>query len=1238
MARGGAAPEGGGERRGPAGAAGDGRGCGGAGSAAGGGVASQERERWVVGWGSGEAGLLGEGPEGQPTPARAHSLEGGRGVDSVAAGPTHCLAARRGGGAYAAGENDSGQLGISDFSGHSGTVPADVHALKACRLAGVAVGQGHSAAVTCAGQLLSWGGAEFGQLGHGDPHVVGTEVPTPCSVRHVCYGEGPPTSGGTGGLASALDSAGGEPPPRMPGALSPAQEVRFVQVACGECHTLALAANSAVFAFGQGTFGALGLGDCHNRSVPTSVVRLMPAGVVQIAAGAHHSAALGIDGRVYCWGRGKWGQLGLGHFMSSPFPALVAALEAEPAQQVCCGADHTLVLALNGGLYAFGRGHAGQTGLNIRDHIPFPQRVEALRGHRVVQVAAGAHHSAALTAEGRVFCFGKGGSGQLGLGSGGAAVEVGVGDAPLRGPQPPPGVAGLSLDSAGEALGLSARGGARFSQGRGAGVPDGVSTPAEVPLGALAGRRITGVCAGGDYTFVFSEPGGGVGGGPGTWPALVSMAENVAVQMASLTDLLEGMHSQGSQAAARAAEIVEDMFSSPGYLVAGFASPGGGASEALQALGPLGGGVAASPEADGPPGGGVGPPAGVPGPVEAFPTSLNGLDVRGIEEVYQAVLAAGNAHPEIVVALCRACKGLLVGLVNVLQGIKEDCYDNEDALSPTWLKALLVLMQNPLLGEPEDDRCCSSRRRADLVTDLVHVMAVLPEKAQVKLVEWVSAYSGAVFERRFLGPIQAFISETVVQAAVDGGAASADALWTHTVKAALQYLVVLHAANETAREPLPFGHFHNSDLSLCINLRGHYLKWIQMSEPEARRGPLASICQVPFVLTPEAKGRILQGEANLQKRHEMRNSRLQAAFEGRDQWNEFFELRVDRENLLGDALQQLLRSPQELKKPLRVRFVSAGVEEEGLDEGGVTKEFFQLLVREVFNPDFAMFSRDAASGTYWFNPASLDAAIEFQLVGALLGLAIYNGVILDVHFPPALYKHLRGQELGFPDLAVAMPGLAAGLQELLAYEGDVQEAFALTFAVSYDFFGEMRESELVEGGADVPVTAANRQEYVELYVQHVLQHSIQSQLSAFYQGFHQVCGGPALALFRWEEIELLICGLPELDFGALERVTRYEGGFTEDSLVVQWVWEILDAYSLEEQKLFLFFTTGCDRSPVGGLAQMHFTIQRSGPDTNRLPTSHTCFNILLVPEYSSKDKLQRSLDIAIQNSEGFGLQ
>ena len=206
-------------------------------------------------------------------------------------------------------------------------------------------------------------------------------------------------------------------------------------------------------------------------------------------------------------------------------------------------------------------------------------------------------------------------------------VEVEVGGAPLRGSVPTQGMSGLSLDGAGEALGPSAQG-ARFSQARGVGVPGGVSTPAEVPLEVLAGGRITGICAGGDYTFVFSDPGGGVQGGPGVGLNL-SPAENVAVQMASLTDLLEGIHSQGSQDVARAAEIVEDMFSSPGYLVSGFASPGGGASEALRALAPLGG-EATSSGSGGLPGeaGMFCFPEGTLGQAEVFPTSLNGLDMR----------------------------------------------------------------------------------------------------------------------------------------------------------------------------------------------------------------------------------------------------------------------------------------------------------------------------------------------------------------------------------------------------------------------------------------------------------------------------------------------------------------------------------------------------------------------------------------------------------------------------------
>lgn len=85
--------------------------------------------------------------------------------------------------------------------------------------------------------------------------------------------------------------------------------------------------------------------------------------------------------------------------------------------------------------------------------------------------------------------------------------------------------------------------------------------------------------------------------------------------------------------------------------------------------------------------------------------------------------------------------------------------------------------------------------------------------------------------------------------------------------------------------------------------------------------------------------------------------------------------------------------------------------------------------------------------TFWFNPASFEASGEFQLVGIVLGLAIYNSVILDVHLPRVLYKKLLGQKPSFEDLKNTFPELGRGLQQLLEFEGDVEGVFCRTFEV-----------------------------------------------------------------------------------------------------------------------------------------------------------------------------------------------
>ena len=120
--------------------------------------------------------------------------------------------------------------------------------------------------------------------------------------------------------------------------------------------------------------------------------------------------------------------------------------------------------------------------------------------------------------------------------------------------------------------------------------------------------------------------------------------------------------------------------------------------------------------------------------------------------------------------------------------------------------------------------------------------------------------------------------------------------------------------------------------------------------------------------------------------------------------------------------------------------------------------------------------------------------------------------------------------------------------------------------------------------------------------------------------------------------DLQVCGEGRLDFTALRKNARYDGGFNAESLVVSWLWEVLLEFTEEEKQLFLKFFTGSDRAPIGGLGSMRSVIQRDGTDNLKLPTSHTCFNTLLLPEYSSREMLETRLKLAILNAEGFGLE
>lgn len=203
----------------------------------------------------------------------------------------------------------------------------------------------------------------------------------------------------------------------------------------------------------------------------------------------------------------------------------------------------------------------------------------------------------------------------------------------------------------------------------------------------------------------------------------------------------------------------------------------------------------------------------------------------------------------------------------------------------------------------------------------------------------------------------------------------------------------------------------------------------------------------------------------------------------------------------------------------------------------------------------------------------------------------------------------------------------------------MEEIFMQPFQISYtDLFGSMITTDLKEGGADILVNQENKREYVDLYADFLLNKSVEKQFLAFQRGFNLVTSeSPLQMMFTPHELEMLICGEKEFDFNELENSTEYDGGFSKETNCVRWFWEAVHSMDLEDKRKLLQFTTGSDRIPVGGLAKLKLIIAKNGPDSDRLPSAHTCFNVLLLPEYSSKDKMVDLLMKAIKECKGFGM-
>ncbi|XP_063853368.1 LOW QUALITY PROTEIN: probable E3 ubiquitin-protein ligase HERC4 [Scylla paramamosain] len=1012
---------------------------------------------------------------------------------------------------------------------------------------------------------------------------------------------------------------------------------RVKQVASGLTHSLFLTEDGAVYSCGNNEVGQLGHGKITRR--PELIDELQNYSIVQVAAGDQHSLALTSWGLIYAWGDNGYGQLGVNSCDShAATPKLVKSLARKVTVQLACGANHTLALTADGELYTWGQNTFGQLGLR---HRQGPQKdpalVTSLAGTPLVLLAAAGHHSAAVTQAGYLLLWGSNKQGQLGYTPKGDPL---VSDTPALVPnlasysEPIRYVAlGESHTAALDSLGkLWTFGYGRYGQ-LGHGTTDNCPIPRTVL--DLCGSKVGQVACGRGHTLVYIPSQGhvyafgqGLSGQLGTktphsrelpqvvvgpWlspggASLLDYAEEDKPQCVFKADLRRGDVSMAT--VSRESGGAEDFCSPP--------LPRPNAPLTIQ---------------------------------EHMIKKLLSIEEEDMidddlftyaETVFASVcawnssftLAGSHKHThgldyrlaeDCVAQIGRIARETIQEVIRTgIQNVAKSLPSHPPARTPYAVTSFFPCTRTSLTP----NKWPNSKRR------MLGVLKLGKEMAEV-FKSWLAS-----LPRDFTLRLVTVYKSVVVQI-LNSAHQSSSERDRRALVSSLRLLSLVHGLNFQAGcrvGRLNYDDFYIPEIAEKIDIRNDYLNWMNSRlHPMSRRESPILFCEYPFLFDPQAKTLLLRCDATRQMQGAIQEAVLNSnpmlwLFDPAQV--QFLNVHIRRTHIVEDTISQLLHHEvTDYKRPLKVHFIG----EEAEDAGGVRKEFFLLLLRDILNPDYGMFTEFPDTRRIWFKEGALEAAATYVLIGIVCGLAIYNFTIINLPFPIALYKKLLGETVGLDDLADLDPQLTRSLRDLLEYEGgDEEEVYGLNFTVTQDYFGECKSVPLKAGGEEMSVTQQNKQEYVELLVEYRLNKSIDKQYKAFHDGFYRVCGGIVLKLFQPMELMDLVTGNENYSWSELEKNTEYKGEYFPDHPVIRTFWEVFHELSLEQKKLFLKFLTGTDRVPILGMKALKLIIQ-STADDSFLPVAHTCIAQLDLPKYNTKEKLKYKLLQAIQQSEGFGL-
>ncbi|XP_041824464.1 NEDD4-like E3 ubiquitin-protein ligase WWP1 isoform X1 [Melanotaenia boesemani] len=324
------------------------------------------------------------------------------------------------------------------------------------------------------------------------------------------------------------------------------------------------------------------------------------------------------------------------------------------------------------------------------------------------------------------------------------------------------------------------------------------------------------------------------------------------------------------------------------------------------------------------------------------------------------------------------------------------------------------------------------------------------------------------------------------------------------------------------------------------------------------------------------------------------------------------KITVSRQTLFEDSFQQIMAlKPYDLRRRLYVIFRG----EEGLDYGGLAREWFFLLSHEVLNPMYCLFEYAGKSNyCLQINPASAinpDHLSYFCFIGRFIAMALFHGKFIDTGFSLPFYKRMLNKKLILKDLESIDPEFYNSL--IWIRDNNIEECgLEMYFSVDMEILGKISSHDLKPDGANVLVTEENKEEYISLMAEWRFSRGVEGQTKAFLDGFNEVVPLQWLQYFDEKELEVMLCGMQEVDLQDWQRNTVYRH-YTRNSKQIIWFWQLVKEVDNEVRLRLMQFVTGTCRLPLGGFAELmgsngpqKFCIEKVGKDT-WLPRSHTWF-------------------------------